>query len=184
MKQFHLIGTYGARPQSIKISQLNVREIKDDRTSVPAKCTFLQFRKNLFHLYNLLINNYWHTEFTQKGAHTTLCSVCSRKDAKGRKETENDERWTMKDESSEEKSRSEVLKFWGERWKMNVERLKLKGKRWEEWTCGVNFAPLCAFAWGQNQLAWTFHPDGARAKRIAILCVLWFLCAQRGFESE
>ena len=92
MKQFHLIGTYGARPQSIKISQLNVREIKDDRTSVPAKCTFLQFRKNLFHLYNLLINNYWHTEFTQKGAHTTLCSVCSRKDAKGRKETENDER--------------------------------------------------------------------------------------------
>ena len=53
------------RPQSIKISQLNVREIKDDRTSVPAKCTFLQFRKNLFHLYNLLINNYWHTEFTE-----------------------------------------------------------------------------------------------------------------------
>ena len=53
------------RPQSIKISQLNVREIKDDRTFVPAKCTFLQFRKNLFHLYNLLINKYWHTEFTE-----------------------------------------------------------------------------------------------------------------------
>ena len=36
-----------------------------DRTSVPAKSTFLLFRKNLFHLFNLLINNYWHTEFTE-----------------------------------------------------------------------------------------------------------------------
>ena len=76
MKQFHLTGTdvRRVRPQSIKISQLNVREIKDDRTSVPAKCTFLQFRKNLFHLYNLLINNYWHTEFTHRKAHTLRCA--------------------------------------------------------------------------------------------------------------
>ena len=67
MKQFHLIGTdvRRVRPQSIKMSQLNVREIKDDCTSVPAKSTFLLFRKNLFHLFNLLINNYWHTEFAE-----------------------------------------------------------------------------------------------------------------------
>ena len=83
MKQFTFgsftwpVRTYGARPQSIKISQLNVREIKDDRTFVPAKCTFLQFRKNLFHLYNLLINNYWHTEFTEYTERRTHF-VCAR----------------------------------------------------------------------------------------------------------
>ena len=78
MKQFHLIGTdlRRVRPQSIKISLLNVREIKDDRTSVPVKCTFLLFRKNLFHLYNLLINNYWHTEIHRmhRKAHTLRCA--------------------------------------------------------------------------------------------------------------
>ena len=54
-------------------------------------------------------------------AHTTLCSVFSRKDAKGRKEKENVERWTLNDESSEEMTRSEVLKFWGERWTIKDE---------------------------------------------------------------
>ena len=98
MKQFHLIGTdvRRVRPQSIKISQLNVREIKDDRTFVPAKCTFLQFRKNLFHLYNLLINNYWHTEFTEFTEYRTHI-VCARL-AHAKTQRSAERRRTMKDE--------------------------------------------------------------------------------------
>ena len=118
MKQFHLIGTdvRRVRPQSIKISQLNVREIKDDRTSVPAKCTFLQFRKNLFHLYNLLINNYWHTEFTHRKAHTLRCAGTHAK----RRRTLNVERWKFRGDVSF--WGSEVLRFWSERWTIKVER--------------------------------------------------------------
>ena len=53
----------------------------------------------------------------------------------------NVERW-------KEKSRSEVLKFWGERWKMR----------------GINFAPLCAFAWHTNIISVNFSSGWSESK--------------------
>ena len=90
MRQFHLIGTdvRRVRPQSIKIYQLNIREIKDAPYVRTSQVYIPSVPQKSVSSVQSVDKKYWHTEFTEYRTHF----VCARfshaktqRSAKGRR---------------------------------------------------------------------------------------------------
>ena len=152
-----------------------------------------QYNKIRTELFNLLIKIYWHTEFTEFTEYRTHI-VCARlahaktqrKDERLKMNVERwemrvqrrclvlrfwGERWKMNDEGEVSFWGSEVQRFWGERWKMRgevsfwgSEVQRFWGERWK--MRGINFAPLCAFAWHTNIISVNFPTAWSESKAI------------------